>query len=102
MAVDGQRIGVVLATFNSSFGNFALNKGEFDDLLAAKRDGRLDAAFVVATKNNGSSNPLIYCDEIDATELESRLKSISPREGAYGDFYALPDDVFPALAELPF
>jgi hypothetical protein len=91
----------VLATFNASFHTFAPNKIEFDGLLAAKRDGRLDDAFVVAAKTNGGGLPT-YCHEIDAAQMENLLQGYAPRSGRFGDFYTLSDHVFPALADAPF
>jgi hypothetical protein len=98
--IDGRRIGVLLATKNSGFDTFALNKAEFDHLLAAKLAGRIDEAFVVAAKINGSTPPS-YCGEIDAELLEGSLKRFTPRIGSLGDFYVLQDYNF-ALTDAPF
>src|SRR5258705_6348023 len=88
--IDGRKIGVVLATMNQGYDSYALNKAEFDRLLAARRDGRLDGAFVVIAKTNGSTTPT-YCGEIDAEELDSQLRGLTPRSGRFGEFYVLPD-----------
>jgi hypothetical protein len=46
----GKRVGIILATFNPKYGEYALNQPDFYLLLAAKREGRIDAAIVVETK----------------------------------------------------
>jgi hypothetical protein len=53
-SIDGARIGVVLATRNPEYNNFAVNKPELERLLAAKRDGKIDEAHVVTANVNGT------------------------------------------------
>ena len=99
--IDGTKIGVVLATKNQGFDNFAINKADLDRLIAATGDGRLDAAFVVAAKVNGSS--MDFVDQIAAAVLADQLRSETPRVGRYGEFYLLPSRLaFPAPADEPF
>jgi hypothetical protein len=91
--VNGQLYGIVLATKTPGYDSFALNKGEFDDLLKGKRDGKLAGAFVVgATTYNGGKYDPVYVGEIDAEVLEKRLPE--PRYGRFGEFYALWDYIF--------
>ena len=95
----GRKVGIVLATMNSGYDSYALNKSEFDRLVSAKRDGRLDDAFVVAAKTAGSKVPS-FCDQIDAEELVGKLAGELPRSGRYGDFFILPPGLgFPARPE---
>jgi hypothetical protein len=91
---DDGLVGIVLATKNYNFDSFALNKFEFDSLLAAKRDGRLVRVVVVAARNNGGNNPPTYCGEIDAEKLADQLNGIVPRNGRFGEFYVLADYFF--------
>jgi hypothetical protein len=93
--VDDRLIGIVLATKNYSYDTFALNKNEYDDLLAAMRDGRIAGAVVVgATINaNGNYDPT-YVGEIDAEKLALQLTGIEPRHGRFGPFYVLDDYIF--------
>jgi hypothetical protein len=99
--IDGTRIGIVLATINPSFNNPALNKIEFDRLLAAKRDGKIDEAVVVFARTNGNATPT-YCGDMDAEDLEALLRGFTPRSGRFGEFYVLPDHVLPTLIDAPF
>ena len=53
--IDGRKLGGVLATFNVRFGNYALNRPEMEDrLMKAKREGKIDEAFVIAVRPNGT------------------------------------------------
>jgi hypothetical protein len=95
VTVDGHLIGIVLATKNYAFDTFALNKGEFDDLLDAKRDGRVAGIYVVGrtTYNGGKYDPK-YVGEIDGEKLEKQLIGVDPRPGRFGPFYVLNDFTF--------
>ena len=53
--INGEKIGVVLATKNRGYDSYALNKDENDSLLKAKQDGRVDQAFIVAARKSGSN-----------------------------------------------
>jgi hypothetical protein len=97
--IDGRKIGMVLATKNDGYDTYALNQGEFEDLLEAKRKGRIDEAKVVAahvvgpvTQHPGEN--LAHCGEIDAELLATKLKNEKPRNGQFGPFYALEAYVF--------
>ena len=85
--IDGRKYGILLATKSDGFDTFALNKQELDDLLAAKRDGRIDEAKVVAAQNGIGG--LLYSGEVDAEFLMSQFRGIEPRNGRFGPFYAL-------------
>jgi hypothetical protein len=82
--IDGVKIGVVLATRSPRYDNFALNKGDMDRLLAGKRDGKIDQAFVVMAKVNGV-NAVTYCDCIEAEQLHEKLKGLRPAQSVAGD-----------------
>ena len=53
--VNGQKIGVVLATQNPTYTNFALNDGDFTRLLEAGDAGRVDEPWVVFARVNGAN-----------------------------------------------
>jgi hypothetical protein len=88
--LDGHRIGVVLATRTNNFDGHALNKHDLDRLIAAKREGKIDAAIVVAAKINGGRTAPVYRGETDAEELAAKLTNDLLIPGKYGEFYALP------------
>jgi hypothetical protein len=101
--IDGIKIGVVLTTKNQSFDNWALNKPDLDRGIAGKRDGRIDAVFVVAAKTNGGVSIPGYVDHIDAEKLAAQLIPEMLRVGRFGEFYVLgsnldfphdPDEAF--------
>jgi hypothetical protein len=92
---DGRITGFVVATkdTNSNYDRgYLLNKGEHDDLMGAKRVGRIADAFVIAARINGGNEPPTYVAEINAEEL--KLTGIQPRNGRAGPFYILDDYVF--------
>ena len=100
--IDGAKIGVVLATKNQRFDNWALNKPDFDRVIAGKRDGRINEAYVVAAKVNGVGIPL-YCDQIEAEELLRKLANEVPRVGSFGEFYVITLTVWaPSCVDDPF
>jgi hypothetical protein len=80
----GTRVGIVLATFNVKFGEYALNQPDFYLLLAAKREGRIDVAFVVETKDWN------YGDERPAEEVLEIVKDLPTKTGPLGQFWHLP------------
>jgi hypothetical protein len=95
VTVDGHLCGIVLATKSYRYDTFALNKGEFDDLLGGKRDGRLAHVFVVGvTTHRGGKYDPQYVGEIDAEKLEKQLIGVEPRPGQFGPFYTLDNYTF--------
>jgi hypothetical protein len=90
--VDGFKFGVVLATKAPQYDSFALNKGDMDRLLAGKRSGKIDQAWVVMAKTNGL-NAMTYVDHIEAERLNDMLKMMRPRSGAFGEFWTLPASI---------
>jgi hypothetical protein len=100
--IDDVKIGVVLATKNPRFDNWTLNKPDNDRLIAGIREGKIDEAWVVAAKVNGTSMP-VYCDQIEAEELHRRLANEEPRIGVFGEFYVIPPHVWsPNCDDEPF
>jgi hypothetical protein len=88
--IEGMSVGVVIATLNPGYDTFALNKPDTERLLAAKRDGQIDEAFVVAASIYALNNH-IYCDFKYAEPFyEEVLKNLRPRLGQYGEFWTLP------------
>jgi hypothetical protein len=74
--INGRKIGVVLATKSPQYDDCALNKAGFDRLLAAKREGRIDVAVVVAARVNGRLSPPEFIAAIDADELAEKLNNV--------------------------
>jgi hypothetical protein len=90
--IDGVKGGVVLATKKPPFASFALDKDSIDRLLAGKRSGKVDVAYVVKALAS-ASGAMTYCDAVDAEEFyASVVQSLYPRNSAAGLFYILPLD----------
>jgi len=49
-SVDGEKVGIILATINAGYRDPVVNKDGLEGLLNAKASGRLDHAFVVAAR----------------------------------------------------
>jgi hypothetical protein len=100
--IDGRKIGVVLATQNPTYDDLALNKSDLDRVVAAKRDGKLDDALVVAARIDHRGAQTFF-DQIDGELLQEKLASELPRDGKFGEFYVLPPTIgFPARDDEPF
>jgi hypothetical protein len=99
--IDDVRVGVVVATRNPEYSNHALNKPELETLLAAKRDGKVDEAHVVAANVNGTKRT--YCGSMSAEEVQQKIEAfwLQPRPGRYGEFYTLPLGFIP-VEDSPF
>jgi hypothetical protein len=96
----GKRQGVVLATWNETYGNFALNCGEMERLLTGKRDGKLDEAYVVAAQKN-STGRYEHLSHVLAEELSARLSSKPTVTGKFGSFWSLkPSEL--NIDDMPF
>jgi hypothetical protein len=96
--IEGMKVGVVLATRNPGYATFALNKNDVDRLLAGKRSGKLDHAFLVGTSVDPLNNH-VYCNFKDAASFyEQELTKLRPRDGKYGDFWTLTQ--FANIADL--
>jgi hypothetical protein len=93
--VNGEKVGVVIANKGASYNNYALNKVDFDHLLAAKRIGKIDLAFVVAVANGS------YVAHRDAEECGELLRELTPRSGQFGDFWTLTEHQITGVEE-PF
>jgi hypothetical protein len=84
--VDGARVGVAVAHRGEAYANYALNRGDVENLLAAKRGGKVDRAFVVAV-NLGS-----FVAYHDAEELyPALLEKLPCRTGPFGEFWLLTE-----------
>jgi hypothetical protein len=84
--IDGTAVGVVLATYNEDFANYALNRTELERLLKGKASGKISAAYVVMAKLQGQSRTVVGI--ADAEKLYAKLQSIPARTGPYGEFWA--------------
>jgi hypothetical protein len=86
---DGMKNGVVLATMSPQYDRFALNTPETKDLLAGKRNNKVDQAFIVAAKGNGAGKFEFYAG-VDAEEFHKTvLATLVPRSGPFGDFWTI-------------
>ena len=85
--IDGVVIGVLLATWNANFGNYAANKRELRRLLDASDAGKIGKAYVQTSKYDSKLE-----DEeiVEARWLWERLQDVKPREGQLGQFWSLP------------
>jgi len=86
--IDGRKIGGVLATYNGRFGNYALNCLELERLRTAKREGKIDEAFVIAVKSNGTGRHE-FRRAVNAEELYARVHERPVINGSFGPFLAL-------------
>jgi hypothetical protein len=84
------KIGVVLATMAPNRDNHAQNKGELLRVIAGKRDGKIDEAYVVAVKLNGSGHPTYVCAGL-AEEVFARIEHRPTIDGIYGPFWVLQE-----------
>jgi hypothetical protein len=86
--IDGVRIGVALATKNppAGFFTFIVNQKDLAGLCAAKSDGRVDQAWVVAASTNGDGT-FVYVDALDAFEVHDKIKNEPTRMGRNGPFW---------------
>ena len=89
--INGVKVGVVLATRTPPYDGFALNTTDCDRLLAAKRDGRIDLAFVVKTAIDPKTGAMTFCDSFDVEQLETAVLTTLPlRIGKHGPFWVVP------------
>jgi hypothetical protein len=82
--VDGAKIGAVIANKGSTYNNYALNCGDVEDLLAAKRDGKVDFAFIVAVADGA-----YVTHRAAETYYTGLLVNLQPRSGQFGNFWTL-------------
>jgi hypothetical protein len=83
--IDGMKVGVILATKSQWHTNHALSNDGLERLLAGKRAGKIDLAYVVFTESSSG-----YCAHVDAEHLRERLNGFKPRIGQFGEFWTLP------------
>ena len=100
--INGKRKGVVLATWNDMYGNFALNCVEMESLIAAKRRSKLDEVYVVAAQKNGTGRNE-YRSHVLAEELSAQLDSKPKITGKFGSFWSLkPSELNIDIDDIPF
>jgi hypothetical protein len=85
--VDGQWVGVVVASRPSNRENFALNCEDLDRVIEKCRDGALDAGFVVLAALANSA--IVYVDHREANAVRELLKNDPPRDGPHGPYWLL-------------
>jgi hypothetical protein len=94
--LDGTRAGIVVAWRTWRFENHALNQNDMNRLRDFMRDGKLDAAFVVAARiAPRASTAQVYVSYRDAQELHDMLKSILPLDAGFGPFWLLRQHLVP-------
>jgi hypothetical protein len=98
--IDGVRVGIVVAWRTVNYENHALPNEDMACLIAFKRDSKLDAAFVVAAKRSRYSAP-VYVGYRDAEELHEELKCVPPRDGPFGPYWLLREDLSPLDVVVP-
>ena len=82
--VDDERIGVVVANKSAQYPSYALNVADFEALLAAKKGGKVDLAFIAAF-NNGT-----FVAYHDAEKYhDDLLVHTQRRNGQFGEFWTL-------------
>jgi len=85
--VDGAKIGVVIANKSANYPGYALNVADVEALLAAKRGGKVDPAFIAAF-NNGT-----LVAHHDAEKFhDDVLVHKQTRSGQFGEFWTLTHD----------
>jgi hypothetical protein len=87
----GVKIGVMTATLNSGYLEYALNLNAERRLLAAKAKGKIGEAYTVLVRT-GSGQGITYCGHRDAEELYRQYEplGLQRRSGRLGDFITLP------------
>jgi len=100
--VNGQKIGVVLATQNPTYTNFALNDGDFTRLLEAGDAGRVDEPWVVFARVNGGKRA--FRSAMRAGELREQIQNygLETRPGRFGPVIVLPAGLAPPDDDAPF
>jgi hypothetical protein len=101
---EAAKIGVVVASRNSNYPDFALNEPAFTRLLAALENGRANEAWVVFARDDDGYKRT-FRGAKPATELRDQIKAIGlePRESKkFGDFYVLPRTLGPDDGDAPF
>src|SRR6516225_57465 len=84
--VDGERVGVAVANKSPQYTTYALNKAHVEGLLAAKRSGKVDRAFIVAVAGGA------FVTHHDAEEYHAGLlANLQPRTGQFGEFWSLSE-----------
>jgi hypothetical protein len=84
--VGSARVGAVVAHRGEAYANYALNREDVENLLAAKRGGKVDRAFVVAIALGS------FVAYHDAEELYSALlEKLLCRTGPFGEFWLLTE-----------
>ena len=87
--IDGVTVGVIVATSNRPrYEEFALNKREFERLLAALANGKITEAYAVSVIYDNGAKTCV--EAAVATTLNARLSGITPRFGKLGEFWTAP------------
>jgi hypothetical protein len=85
------QIGITLATKSPRYNSLALNKGDAERLIAAKRDGKIKEAYVVAAKLNPGEPPTYLGAEL-AEVVVARLERRPTIDGKiHGPFWVLEE-----------
>ena len=100
--VNGQKIGVVLATQNPTYTNFALNDGDFTRLLEAGDAGRVDEPWVVFARVNGANRTFRSATRARELREEIQRYGLEARPGRFGPFIVLPAGLAPPDDDAPF
>jgi len=89
--IDGVKIGVVEATLNRGYVEYALNLAAEERLLKAKRKGKIDEAYTVLVRTDPSKGST-YCGHRDTEELNRQYQplGLQVRSGRLGPFITLP------------
>src|SRR5262245_36639078 len=73
--IDGVKIGVLTATVNSGYLEYALNLGAEERLLKAKAKGKIDEAYTVLVRMGGGQG-VTYCGHREAEEFHRQWQAL--------------------------
>jgi hypothetical protein len=89
--IDGVKIGVLIATLNSGYLEYALNLAQEQRLLKAKAKGKIAEAYTAFIRMNGWR----YCGHREAEEFHRQWTQmgLQQRDGKLGSFVTLPSSL---------
>ena len=85
--IDDKKVGVVLATMSANYDTPALNVGELNCLSVGKAAGKIDEAWVVGVKDDGTTRTVV--GEMKLEEALPKLNGLESRNGPFGPFWVL-------------
>jgi hypothetical protein len=100
LEVENGTVGVVVVAQSET--DFALSKSALDRVLSALREGRIVQGFLILVRRVEKSHPPQFVNAMPVEEVAAIVSNMAERNGNYGPYWWLTENIKPPGSNEPF